>query len=354
MNSSKHIRLLLHSSQLSDRGDSVNASNYARAMKQFYNIDSVICYPATSPDNSPFIISELLSAGFFLVPYSSASELHSIGKSLGITHAYFLIDGTYNPLWVKNARLINHSVFNFYEPHGDKYGYVSEWLFKRALRTKVMRNSISNIAKLRGATGSPYGIDKALSVSWVPHCVYPMHGDGRYFRRKHGISESAKLVGRIGGYSQFNEIAAWKAVQAILRTNSETVFCFVNTMKFVDHPRAIFLDVISRSEVWDFYCAGDLFLNGRLAGESFGFSIVEPLSVGKPVIAPSRLRNWSMDLHHVDLLGELGLTYWSTFDLVRKIQRYLFDPPSPSLLIGVVDKFSPRKVADRFMTEFLL
>jgi hypothetical protein len=98
---------------------------------------------------------------------------------------------------------------------------------------------------------------------------------------------------------------------------------------------------------------GDVFLNGRLMGESFGFSIVEPLSIGKPVLAPSILRNPRMDMHGFNLLRNLGLTYFSEPDLVRKMKKQLAKPLDPNLLKSKVDKFLPENVIQRFASQLL-
>jgi hypothetical protein len=56
-------------------------------------------------------------------------------------------------------------------------------------------------------------------------------------------------------------------------------------------------------------------------GESFGYSIVEPLSLGKPVIAPHWIRNPLMDRHHLRVLSGLNLVYFSASHLSRIFNR---------------------------------
>ncbi len=83
-------------------------------------------------------------------------------------------------------------------------------------------------------------------------------------------------------------------------------------------------------------------------GESFGFSVAEPLSLGKPVIAPNWTRNPFMDRHHIDLLEGTNLLYNSKLDFVRKVEAAMGDPIPQEDLRSRTAEFRASKVASRF------
>jgi hypothetical protein len=58
-------------------------------------------------------------------------------------------------------------------------------------------------------------------------------------------------------------------------------------------------------------------------GESFGYSIVEPLMFDKPVIAPHWIRNPLMDKNHIKILKNLGLLYRSPRHLVSIYEKLI-------------------------------
>jgi glycosyltransferase involved in cell wall biosynthesis len=55
-------------------------------------------------------------------------------------------------------------------------------------------------------------------------------------------------------------------------------------------------------------------------GESFGYSIFEPLAVGTPVVAPHPIRNPLMDKNHAEVLSGSGLLYWNSRSLSKKLE----------------------------------
>jgi glycosyltransferase involved in cell wall biosynthesis len=97
----------------------------------------------------------------------------------------------------------------------------------------------------------------------------------------------------------------------------------------------------------------DLAINGRNMGESFGFSIVEPLSVGKPVLAPDSIRHPRMDANHISLLRPVGLTFYSARDLVKKMRFLLNGNYNSDKYIEIANQYSPAISMSRFYNFFL-
>jgi hypothetical protein len=316
-----------------------------QGLRQYLQVESIIAIPSSDPRTSKLRLAEARSEGAEIFEYSSRKHLEEMVRSERLTHNYvFSAGGTSGisyctrdqPHWrLLDTTHITRAVFRGYKPHGDYYLYVSEWLYDWS-------------KKFPWTLISP--TPKGTFVSWLPHAVSPLVGDGPGFKMKNGIPSNAKLIGRIGGYEQFNDPAARGAVLNILDAHKDVWFAAVNTEFFGSHERLVYIPEINRKLVWDFYEACDILLNGRLSGESFGFSIVEPLSVGKPVLAPSRRRNFSMDLHQEMVLRDTGLLYDSQSDLLAKLNGLIVNEPDLTILNERVRQFELEQVISRFET----
>lgn len=348
------MKLILHSNQFTERGDSVDMLSMQKNLKKYLNIEAVLTFPKTIPStsiqNNEMRILEARNLGSEIYQYTSRRDLLKFVEQNQITHNYVFSDGVAShvsyvtepgesPI-LGDTTHITRAVFRNFDPHGDLYIYVSEWLFNWAKRKNFAR-------------GNYFEADSTF-VSWLPHMVDPQIGNGSELRDKLKIPQNAKIIGRIGGFDQFDDNVAHRAVLSLLEKEKDIYVVAVNTYNFGTHSRLIYVPFLSRDEVWDFYAMSDVLINGRLMGESFGFSIVEPLSVGKPVLAPSILRNPRMDLHGFNLLRNLRLSYHSEVDLVRKIKKQLSDPIDSSLLTSKVNQFLPESVIRRFESQLLL
>ena len=109
---------------------------------------------------------------------------------------------------------------------------------------------------------------------------------------------------------------------------------------------------------WQFYDACNLLLNCRISGESFGFTIVEPLMVNKPVLAPSILRNRTMDQNQISILKYAGLLYHSRMHLmflILKYKKYYYSNKiyRDNDFSKLVEHYNSENVADKFVEYFL-
>jgi len=342
---------------ISIRGDSVNLENYAVILKKYYDIESLIAYNPSNTSNCIQRIKEIQISGIRVEAYFNEQELVSISKNFHATHGYFAADGRYYPRWIPGIKHLNHAVFRFFEPYGDRYAYVSEWLHRYANRKRISRTE-QELENIYAISNSPYKVTKEMKTGWVPHTVLPKFQSGHEFRKKHKIGKDVFLVGRIGGFKTFSDPDAKKAVCEILESYKDIVFCFVNTEKFTHHKNAIFLEEISELEKWQFYDACNLLLNCRISGESFGFSIVEPLMVNKPVLAPSILRNRLMDQNQIAILKYQGLLYYSRMHLKylilkHKQYHYASKVHNSQRFSKLVEQYSSESVAEKFVEYFL-
>ena len=137
------IKFLLHSTSFSERGDSVTLLAMAGLIKEEFGDRCAIVVPADAEHISEERISEAISRGFEVFRYRNKSELDAFAKSRGITHSYVFSSGRRTDLpyfdksdpesfRIGDTFHITHVVFRNFDPHGEVYAYVSDWLMNWA------------------------------------------------------------------------------------------------------------------------------------------------------------------------------------------------------------------------------
>ena len=105
-------------------------------------------------------------------------------------------------------------------------------------------------------------------------------------RSELGIKSNQTMIGRLGGYEQFDLDFVKQDIIKLLNTRDDFVFVFVNTRPWIHHPNIIYLDAIQNlQQKSNFINSCDVILHAREMGESFGLAIAESLSQNKPVLA---------------------------------------------------------------------
>lgn len=346
------IKLIIHQEQLTQRGDSVNAENISLLLRTIYGIESIVVAPNSSRNNYKRI-ADMRALGIRVEIYRNLKDLWNISKRFRTTHAYYLTDGTYSNTWIPDTYHLVHAVFKNFQPHGHKYAYVSKWLFNKAKKLKINPTLQSSIETQRKITQSPYGLDLSLKTSWVPQSVVPKPIIKGTFKKYFSIPRSVKVIARIGGYDQFNDLSAIHGIRELIFENPKLYFVFVNTKNFIQASNVMYIDYLSEELKWGMYSDCDLFINARSMGETFGFSIMEPLMIGKPVLAPDQLRHPRMDAHHMKFLRKHHLTYLNKTHFKFLVKRYLEYPPDEIKLIESVAQFTPENATKSFYNYFL-
>jgi beta-1,4-mannosyl-glycoprotein beta-1,4-N-acetylglucosaminyltransferase len=127
------------------------------------------------------------------------------------------------------------------------------------------------------------------------------------------IPKDAIVFGRYGGYDEFNINIAREAIVEFLRVNNNAYFLFMNTNKFYQHPRIIYVDKnINLVYKVKFINTCDAMIHAREMGETFGLSIAEFSIKNKPIITCP-----CGDLEHIKILGDKALTYTSKESLIQ-------------------------------------
>lgn len=270
------MRILLHSNSLNERGTTRAILDYANFLKSS-SIDVYIAYDGSDNSNQTKII-EQVSGQYETISYREFSHFEKQWANK-FDVAYFIKYGTFDGKLMNSCPNLVHAVFQTYQPHGEEYFYVSEWLSKR------MR--FMNLGKIRQI--DPRFFDSFLpsKFDFVPHIVELPESRPGYLD-KFNFPDYVKIGGRHGGYDTFDVDFVKRTLLKVLDQHSDIVLVFANTRKFVEHPRIKYIPTLTtRQEVSDFLGALDFYLHARSRGESFGLSLLEAMYSKVPVFSYS-------------------------------------------------------------------
>jgi hypothetical protein len=310
----------MHANSITERGTTSALVDYAIGLREF-GINPVISWEKEHITNNPRFV-RLIQEGFQTIPYGDFDEIKQMSSNFDA--AYFIKGGENDGKTLKVDKNLIHVVFQNFDPHGSNYFYVSKWL-AQFVEQKFLVSS------------------QHLPLPFLPHIV-DLPKPKKSVRAEFGIPISALLGIRIGGYDTFDIRFVHHVVKFLLHTNKNLYFIFVNTRKFIRHPRAIFAETITdKQSKSDYLHSADFFLHARVGGESFGIAIVEAMSVGLPVLA------WrgGTDLNHTVLLGENSL-YGNALDLILKIQA-IREYGDNSRNYDIALNYKPEPVIEQFL-----
>ena len=239
---------------------------------------------------------------------------------------YAIKAGKRDGIEVSNCKTVIHTVFKEYDPHGDVYAYVSEWLSNEMTDGK-----------------SPY----------VPHMIH-VEKSNKNLRKELNIPEDAIVFGRHGGANTFDIKFIKKVIKKIALKREDVFFLFLGTNSFVfkniftPFKNIIFLPPsIDRNYVSKFINTCDAYLHARKQGESFGIAIGEFSVKNKPVFTWTKSRENS----HLDILGDKAILYENQKDAYQLIND--FKPNNSINWDAYSETFSPEKVMEKFKKVFI-
>lgn len=332
------MKVLFHSEQLNYRGTTNSILDYATYNQSILGNESIIIYDANNPVGhevgTKAEVVDQLKQRFPVYSYSTEQELQQIASKFDFCYsqrAGCKVDKVSNvgqefvkPV-ITTTKFGVHAVFQWWDPHGDKYAYISEWLANK-------------IAK-----------DYSLPVvpDFVPYIVdlpEPMWD----LRSMLGIPKDKIVIGRLGGFSTFDLDFVKKTIVDIVEERDDIIFLFVNTYPFYKHNNIIHISpFFDNQEKSNYINACDAMIHGRHLGESFGLSLAEFFFHNKPVIS----WNNGYDRHHIDMLAGTGLLYNNEKEL-REIILNIRDFKDKDYR-SIVNEFTPVKVMQKFKSVFL-
>lgn len=330
------MKILFHAEQLNYRGTTNSILEYARYNQEILGNESVIVYSQEQPEgldvgSVPEVI-ESVTSKFKTLTYKDNNHLNDIASDYDFFYSQRAGERVDSHTKRENALITStkmgvHCVFQWYDPHGDVYAYISKWMSH-------------NIAKMYNAPVMP----------WVPYIVdLP---EPNYDTRAHlGIGHDKFVIGRFGGYNTFDIPLSQKVVERVAKERSDIVFLFANTAPFCDLPNVLFMGPFwGQQQKSNYINACDAFIHARWLGESFGLAIAESLFFNKPVLACEM----GFDRNHFETLKPFDLIYKENDeeDLYRRILelRYKVGIDYRKLMIN---QYNPKNVMNQFKSVFL-
>lgn len=274
--------IAFHTPAIDVRGTCVAVYDYAYYNETLLGNQSIII----TPDNGKHDIQALVKFNrrFRILYYSSVNNLDNILIDHNCDILYCIKYGKRDGIESNRVKTVVHCVFDMTEPHGAIYAGVSETLARKFNRKE-----------------------------YVPHMVgLKSSTTGENMRKWLGIPESATVLGRHGGQDTFDLDIAKRAINSAVNTRSDLYFLFVNTPKFMNHDRVIFLDkIVDVDEKTRFICTCDGMIHAQSLGETFGLSIAEFSINNKPIIT---FGGPVWNAAYRDILGDRAIYYYSQED----------------------------------------
>jgi glycosyltransferase involved in cell wall biosynthesis len=319
------MKILFHENQLSYRGTSNAVYNYALFNQEYLNNESIIIHQKNNKNNfAPAI--EKFKKKFEVHSYTNLNEIDKIVEQTNTDLFYAIKAGKIDGVEAKSCKTVIHSVFKYYEPHGDVYAYVSEWL------SNEMTNGVA---------------------PFVPHMI-AVDKTSLDLRDELNIPKDAIVFGRHGGETTFDLPFVKKLIVEISKKRKDIYFVFMGTNSFVfksifsPYKNIIFLPK-SQDELYKakFINTCDAYLHARKQGESFGIAVGEFSICNKPVITWAN----SDEKSHIDILGDKAILYNDANDLNEIIQNFKVDTSKDWDAYSA--EYSAEKVMDKFKSVFI-
>ncbi len=310
-------KIAFHSNQLGLRGVEVSMYDYAHYNEIILNNKSFIL----ADKNKDMSALKKFQDRFDVFLYNNFNECLNYVRQQNIQGVYFQKAGDNDGKIIPGIQNYIHAVFQERQPHGDKYAYISKWL----------ANQMN------------------MPDAYVPYIV-DLPNPIKNYRTKLGLKPEQIVIGRHGGYNEFDLPFVYTAIYKILEFRSDLVFLFMNTKRFGPrHPNIIFIEsTFDLQNKSNFINTCDFMIHARHRGESFGLAISEFLFHDKPVIS------WAggVDQNHVDMLTHKGMWYKSENDLFL-LFKYLQKNNKPeNYYKEIVNEFTPGLVMQKFKKVF--
>jgi hypothetical protein len=269
---------------------------------------------------------ESLKLRFNTIEYKDYNELEKFIKDNNIDAMYNIKSGEPTGFMSKHCKNLYHVVFP--QPisniHGDRYVFVSKWL-------------------------SDYYTNG--QIPYVPHMVNvpKINKDEakKNIRTKYNIPKDAFVIGRIGGYNDFNIPFVYSAILKSLEHRKDLYYFLICTKPFANHERIIYIDpILDLKEKYEHIAATDVMLHARHHGETFGLAIAEFCALNKPIIT------WKHGIGkgYIDILKNDAIYYEEENDLLDILLSFKVDPNKD---YNSYKEFSPEKVMSQFNDIFL-
>lgn len=319
------MKILFHENELNYRGTSIALYDYAHFNEEFLGNESVIAYDRNCKTNHALGIEKFKNR-FQVLAYDDFSEVDQFISRNSIDLMYAIKNGNTDGVFSKECKTAVHAVFKYYEPHGDVYAYVSEWLADEMTQGKY---------------------------PFVPHMINFTEDTTEDLRKQLGIPRNARVFGYYGGAQSFNITFAQKTAEEIARKYEDIYFLFMGVDPFItpkwwkSQPKnIIFLPPSSDiNRKLKFINTCSALLHARERGETFGITVAEFVLQNKPVITFAD----SPEKAHLMELGNDAYLYRNK----NELKEILLDTDLSKTAIRSYEKFLPQQVMEQFKKVFI-
>ena len=224
-----------------------------------------------------------------------------------------------------NCRVAVHNIFQSFEPHGNIYAYVSEWLRDLCVPEHLRRK---------------YG--------FVHHMV-SLPDISEDLRDELHIPANARVFGYHGGPDSFDIQFARDAIHKALDRDQLLYFVFLQITPWINHPRVFFLPATSDVEYKvKFINTCDAAIHARQMGETFGVSLAELSIKNKPILAHKHAPSYGAC--HIKM-HKTAMLYDNEENLIDLLLHANLD--KTKLWNSLGDSLSPAKIMEQFNRVFI-
>jgi len=283
-----------------ERGTEVAIYDYAEYHEHILNNKSfIICLTEETQQKFNFprerYSYDKFNSRFKILEINDITEMINIIKNYNLSFFHTLTHGGSNDIYQfnnkniwGNCKTIKHCVFDTTCQESDFYISISEMLNEK----------------------------NKTNIPVIPHIVHLPIGN-EDLRHELQIPKDCIVYGRYGGIDEFNIHMSHTAIKEYINQNLNCYFLFMNTKRFYEHPRIIYLDKsLDLNYKVKFINTCDAMIHARQIGETFGLSIAEFSIKNKPIITCN-----CGDLEHIKILGEKAILYNSKEELINIFQN---------------------------------
>lgn len=286
------MKLGFHSNQLGLRGTEIALYDYAYYAREYLNITPYII----SDRNANLDALDKFKQTFDVFLYDNFSDINKFVESNKLEGIYYQKSGQFDGKIIPDIQNLVHAVFQFKEPHGQRYAYISEWLARHM--------------------GWEHSVPYIVDILKYQHDMD--------LREYLNIPKNSFVFGYHGGNGSFNIPWVKDAVIKVAKERTDVYFIFMNVDVFgQEQHNVIFLEgTHDMTKKVAFINTCDAMLHARDGGESFGLSVAEFSSLNKPVLTTTWSSGGLNDLAHVNMLGDKSILYTpdTIVDILTNIQ----------------------------------
>jgi hypothetical protein len=315
------IKIAFNLSNIDVRGTATSGYDYAVALKDFYNIDSIILGNINSINDD--IAIDKFRKRFKLYFYSNFHEINDIVKYENCNLIYSIKYGTKEYDYKFIVPEVIHCVFDMSQPHGHVYAGVSKYVANK------------------------YGYNL-----YVPHMISlkpSLYRDN--MRKILNIPEDSLVFGRYGGQDTFNIDFVKTSIINIVNKYKNIYFLFINTPTFYIHKQIYYLDKIIDNDIKNkFLCTLNAFIEAGTLGHSFGLACGEASVNNIPIILYESHNLWNRA--HIDIIGDKGIYFKNEnefYDIITNFNPNLYK----NIDLNTYKDYMPQKVIKIFKEVFI-